>query len=59
MTQAQHKALAKKYADLVAARAMAQARGAPREDISCISAAIDEINAMFEADAAIAKRVLA
>ena len=59
MTQAQHKALAKKYAELIAARAFAQAKGAPRDEIDCITAAIDEINAMLEADAAIARKVLA
>ncbi len=59
MTQQQHKALAKKYAELIALRAMAQARGAPREDIEGVTAAIDEINALLGADAAIVKRVLA
>jgi len=59
MIQAQHKALAKKYAELVATRAMAQARGLPREDIACLTAAIDDINTLLEADVATVKRLLA
>jgi len=59
MTQLQHKALAKKWADLVAVRSMAQARGMPREEIVCLDKAIEDIDAMLKADAAIEKRILA
>lgn len=59
MTQQQHKALAKKYAELIALRAMAKAHGAPQADIAALTAAIDEINALLEADSVVAKRLLA
>lgn len=39
MTQQQHKALAKKYAELIALRAMAKAHGAPQADIAALRAA--------------------